>query len=69
MRYSSQVCKSDTLSSIENNFATTECLAVVWAVRQLCHYLIGANLTLETAYKPQEWLQTFSVLGVVALGT
>ena len=51
---------SRTLSNAEKTYATTEkeCLAIVWAIHKLCHYLIGAHFLLETDHKPLEWLNT-----------
>ena len=55
---------SQTLSNAEKTYATTEkeCLAIVWAVHKIHHYLIGANFLLETDHKPLEWLNTAKIL-------
>ena len=51
---------SRTLTATEKSYCTSdkECLAIIWATRKLCHYLIGARFTLETDHKPLEWLQS-----------
>ena len=51
---------SHTLSATERKYASIEkeCLAIVWAVWNLRHYLIGAHFTLETDHKLLEWLES-----------
>ena len=55
VEYASQI-----LTAAEKSYCTTEkeCLAIVWAIRKLRHYLIGARFTLETDHKPLQWLES-----------
>ena len=47
-----------SIMATEKKYATIEkeCLAIVWVVHKLHHYLIRAHFTLQTGYKPLEWL-------------
>ena len=51
---------SRALTSLEQKYTTSEeeCLAVIWATRKFCHYLLGTSFTLETDHKPLEWLES-----------
>ena len=44
----------------EKKYTTTEkeCLAIVWSVRKLRHFLQGVPFILETDYKPLLWLES-----------
>ena len=51
---------SRALISAEQKYTTSEkeCLAIIWATRKLCHYLLGTTFTIETDHKPLEWLES-----------
>ena len=51
---------SRALSMAEKKYTTTEkeCLAIVWAVHKLRHFLQGAPITLEADHKPLLWLES-----------
>ena len=51
---------SRVLSMVERKYATNEkeCLAIVWAVCKLCHFLLGTPFILKTDYKPFLWLES-----------
>ena len=51
---------SRELSMAEKKYITTEkeCLAIVWAVRKLRHFLQGAPFILETDHRPLLWLES-----------
>ena len=46
------------MTPTEKNYATIkkEYLAIIWAVREFRHYLIGAHFVIKTDHKPLEWL-------------
>jgi hypothetical protein len=49
---------SRTLKPAEKNYAATEleCLAIVWALKKLEHYVDGAQLTLITDHSALKWI-------------
>ena len=49
---------SRTLRHAEKNYAATEleCLAVVWALKKLAHYVDGSQLTLITDHSALKWI-------------
>ena len=51
---------SRALTSAEMKYTTTEkeCLAIVWAVQKLRHFLLRASFILETDHKPLLWLES-----------
>ena len=42
-----------------------ECLATVYAIRQLRHYLLGRPFKLEIDYKPIQWLSAQKMEGLL----
>ena len=51
---------SRSLSPAERKLATIEkeCLAIVWAVSQWRHYLLGKEFEIRSDHKPLQWLRT-----------
>jgi len=51
---------SRTVITAEQKSTTSEkgCLVILWAIWKLHHYLVRAHFTLETNYKPLEWLES-----------
>ena len=49
---------SRVLNSSEKTTTEKECLAIIWAVRKLHHFLLGAPFILETDHKLLVWLES-----------
>jgi len=49
---------SRSLTSAEHNYSVIqrECLAIVYALKQFCHYLLGQTFKLYTYHAPLKWL-------------
>ena len=52
------VYASQSLTSSERNYSVIqyECLAIVFALKQFCHYLLGRPFHLYTDHAPLQWL-------------
>ena len=48
------------LTAAEKQYSTIqkECLAIVYATKQFCHYLLGQHFKLFTDHAPLQWLST-----------
>lgn len=58
---------SQALSKSERNYSTIqkECLAIAFAMKQFCHYLLGCPFTLMTDYAPLQWLSAQKMEGLL----
>ena len=54
---------SRALSTSERNYK--ECLAMVYATKQLCHYLIGRPCKTRTDHVPLQWLSAQKMEGLL----
>ena len=59
---------SRTLSSTERNYSVIqqECLAIIFALKQFRHYLLGCKFLLLTDHSPLQWLSSQKMEGLLA---
>ena len=59
---------SSTLTQAERNYSVIqrECLAIVYVLKQFCHYLLGRQFTLLTDHAPLQWLAGQKMEGLLA---
>ena len=58
---------SRALTSPERNYSVIqrECLAIVFALKQFCHYLLGRSFKLYTDHAPLQWLSAQKMEGML----
>ena len=58
---------SRTLTRAEANYSVIqrECLAIVWAMKQFRHYLLGRTFQLMTDHAPLQWLAVQKMEGLL----
>ena len=59
---------SRTLSSAEKNYSVIQrkCLAIIFALKQFRHYLLGCKFSLFTDHAPLQWLLSQKMEGLLA---
>lgn len=62
---------SRTLTAPERQYSIIqrECLAVVYALKQFRHYLLGRHFQLLTDHVPRQWLSAQKMEGMLLLGS
>ena len=58
---------SSVLTPPEKSYSVIqqECLAIVYALKQFRHYLLGCHFTLQTDYAPLQWLTSQNMEGLL----
>ena len=54
-----------TKSEKQYSVIQRECLALVYALKQFCHYLLGRSFTLVTDHAPLQWLSAQKMEGLL----
>ena len=59
---------SRTLTQVERNYSVIkkECLALVYGMKQFCHYLLGHHFKVLMDHAPLQWLSTQKMEGLLA---
>ena len=56
-----------TLTKLERNYSVIqkECLAIVYAIKQFQHYLLGSQFQIQTDHAPLQWLSAHQIKGLL----
>ena len=57
--------RSLTSSERNCNVIQRECLAIIFAHKQFCHYLLGRSFQIHTDHEPLQWLSTQKMEGML----
>ena len=62
---------SRSLTVSEGNYSVIqrECLAIVFALKQFCHYLLGRSFQIHTDHEPSQWLSAQKMEGMLCRWT
>ena len=63
--YASRSCRSLTASERQYSVIQRECLAMVYALKQFRHYLLGRRFQLVTDHAPLQWLSAQKMEGML----